>query len=87
MNREQADELIQKAAILSVLYYPQIHADDPDYALAGDVAWALEEITVLTDADRAALVDVISRVIIDPTGNREALTDLVYSLVPSADAS
>ena len=82
MNRDAADEVVQKAGILSVLYYPEIHADDPEYSLAKDVTWALEDVDELSDDDRAVLVDIISRVVIDPTGNREALTEFVYGLVP-----
>lgn len=81
MNRDEADEVVQKAGILSVLYYPEIHADDPAYSLAGDVGWALEEVGELADDDRDVLTDLISRVVIDPTGNREALTEFVYGLV------
>lgn len=80
MNRDQADEVVQKAGILSVLYYPEIHADDTDYKLAEDVSWALEDVTDLADDDRAVLVDLISRVVIDPTGNREALVEFIYGL-------
>jgi len=81
MNRDAADEVVQKAGILSMLYYPEIHADDPAYSLAKDVSWAMEEVDGLSDDDRAVLVDLISRVVIDPTGNREALTEFVYGLV------
>lgn len=85
MNRDAADEVVQKAGILSVLYYPEIHADDPTYNLANDVTWALEEVGELTDDDRAVLTDLISRVVIDPTGNREALTEFVYGLADDAE--
>lgn len=85
MNRDAADEVVQKAGILAVLYYPEIHADDPAYTLANDVAWALEEVDELNDDDRAVLVDLISRVIIDPTGNREALTEFVYGLADDTE--
>lgn len=81
MNSDEADQIIQKAGIVSVLYYPEIHADDPDYRLANDVAWALEDVGQLGKDDRAILVDLLSRVVIDPTGNRRALTEFVYGLV------
>ncbi|WP_194396234.1 hypothetical protein [Microbacterium atlanticum] len=85
MNRDAADEIVQKAGILAVLYYPEIHADDPDYRLANDVSWVLEEAGEFAEGDREMLVDIVSRVIIDPTGNREALTDFVYGLVEDGD--
>lgn len=81
MNRDAADEIVQKAGILSMLYYPEIHADDPEYSLAADVTWALQDVEDLGDDDRAVLTDIISRVVIDPTGNREALTEFVYGIV------
>jgi len=84
MNRDAADEVMQKAGIMSVLYYPEIHADDPEYALAKDVDWVLEDVDGMSEDDRAVLVDLISRVIIDPTGNRESLTEFVFGLVPDA---
>ena len=81
MNSNEADQIIQKAGIVSVLYYPEIHADDPDYRLANDVAWVLEDAAQPGKDDRAILVDLLSRVAIDPTGNRRALTEFVYGLV------
>lgn len=84
MKRDQADEIVQKAGILSVLYYPEIHADDPGYSLGKDVAWALEDVTI-TEDDRAVLADLIGRVIIDPTANRAALTEFAYGLADDAE--
>jgi hypothetical protein len=49
------------------------------------VAWVLEDAGELADDDRAVLVDLISRVIIDPTGNRAALTEYVYGLADDAE--
>jgi hypothetical protein len=85
MNRDAADEIVQRSGILSVLYYPEIHADDPTYNLGNDVAWVLEEAPELTEGDREVLTDLISRVIIDPTGNRQALTDFVYTIAESSE--
>lgn len=81
MKRDEADSIILKAGLLSVLYYPEIHADDLNYRLADDVAWVLEGVGRIDADDRAVLLDLLSRVVIDPTGNRRALTEFVYGLV------
>ncbi|GAA3920686.1 hypothetical protein GCM10022382_28150 [Microbacterium invictum] len=64
---------------LAVLYYPEVHADDPDYTLAGDVEWVLAEAPDLDSVQRAELQELIGRVILDPTGNREALAHAIYA--------
>lgn len=87
MDRDVADEIIQRAGVLAVMYYPEIHADDPDYTLSSDVAWILEPAAGLPQHDRDQLQELLSRVIIDPTGYREELTDTVYGLVPDATQS
>jgi len=81
MNREQADEIAQRVAVLALMYYPEIHADDPEYSLRSDLEFSLDTGVVLEDADRAAITDLISRTIIDPTGHREALLSYLYGLV------
>ena len=82
MDRDTADEVVQKVSMLALVYYPEIHADDPEYSLQEDVAFVLDDVTSIGDGDRAALEDLISRVIIDPTAHREALCAYVYGLVP-----
>lgn len=81
MNREQADEVVQRTATLAILYYPEIHADEPGFTIATDIAWALEGAGELGEA-ADAVRDAIARTIIDPTLHRESLTELVYGLVP-----
>lgn len=84
ISKEQADEVVQKAALMAALYYPQVHADDLDYKLSNDVEWSLEDLPTeaLSDDERASLRDVVSRFIIDPTGFREDLTGYIYQLTP-----
>ncbi|GEP49190.1 hypothetical protein FVP74_12010 [Microbacterium saccharophilum] len=83
MTTDDADEIIRKTAMLALLYYPELHADDPDYSLAGDVAWVLDHITA-PDPDATILRDAIGRAIIDPTAHRADLAALVYAATPSA---
>jgi hypothetical protein len=86
MDQDTADDLVQKTGMLAMLYYPEIHADDSEYSLSDDVAFALEGVTGIGDDDRAALEDLVSRTIIDPTAHREALCAYVYGLVPDSDS-
>jgi len=65
-----------------MVYYPEIHVDDPDFSLADDVDFVLSDIGEIEDADREALRDLVARVIIDPTAHRESLVQYVYGLVP-----
>lgn len=85
MERSTADDLVQKAAVMAVMYYPEIQADDPEYKLSTDVAWCLEDAGEIADEERDALTDLIARLIIDPTSHREALCEYVYGLVPAAE--
>lgn len=79
MNRTLADQIMYRVGKLAVLYYPEVHADDPDYTLAGDVDWVLADATDLDTPQREELRELIGRVILDPTGNREALAQAVYA--------
>jgi hypothetical protein len=83
MNRSQADSIVHKTGALALLYYPEVQVDDPEFKLSADVDWCLEEADELTGADRDLVRDAVARTIVDPTMNREALTELVYGLVPS----
>lgn len=82
MTTDDADEIIRKTGMLALLYYPELHADDPHYSLAGDVAWVLDHITA-PDPDAAMLRDAIGRAIIDPTAHRADLAALVYAATPT----
>lgn len=80
MDQAAADGIVQKTGVLSMTYYPLVHADDLEYKISDDVDWILEDVT-LGDDDRQALRELISRTIIDPTGFREELIESVFALV------
>lgn len=83
MTTDDADEIIRKTGMLALLYYPELHADDPDYSLAGDVDWVLGPITAVSAGEAAVLRDAISRAILDPTAHRADLAALVYAAAPT----
>lgn len=85
MTRDQADAIIQRAGMLAMLYYPQIHNDDEHFNLDDDVRWCLEEATGLTPATEGMIRDIVGRTIVDPSANREQLNRVVYGLVASTD--
>ncbi|WP_448255959.1 hypothetical protein [Microbacterium aurum] len=78
MNKHTADQIIERAGRLAILYYAEIPADDPDYSLADDVTWILEP---AGDDPPARLRELVAQVIIDPTGARDAFTAAVYGAV------
>lgn len=83
MTTDDADEIIRKAGMLALLYYPELHADDPEYSLARDVDWVLNHMTAPDPDDEAVLRDAIGRAIIDPTAHRADLAALVYRAGPT----
>lgn len=77
MTPERARQIISRVGQLAILYYPTISAHDPGYSLSADVAWALEDAG--DHAHDGALRDLVARVIIDPTGSRDALAAFLYA--------
>ncbi|WP_341946399.1 hypothetical protein [Microbacterium sp. LWH11-1.2] len=80
MKLEDADLLLQKVGTIAIMYYPDMPADSPEYRLNDDIDWCLEGID--GHVTTAELRELVGRTIVDPTGHREALTELVYGLVP-----
>jgi hypothetical protein len=70
-NRERVDEALQRVALLSFLYYPEVHVDEPGYTLSSDVDFCMEALGELGEGPTVR--DLIGRAIIDPTGYREEL--------------
>ncbi|SBS71901.1 hypothetical protein [uncultured Microbacterium sp.] len=84
MTTDDADEIIRKTGMLALLYYPELHADDPDYSLGSDVDWVLDHVTAPDPEGAVVLRDAIGRTIIDPTAYRADLASLVYAAGPTA---
>lgn len=81
MELEQADSILQRVGILAMMYYPDIHTDDPGFDLATEVDWCLAETT--SDVETfEQLRGLISGTILDPSAHRQQLTARVYGLVP-----
>lgn len=81
MNHDVAHRLVQRTGIMAMSYSPQIHTDDPGYSLGKDVAWVFDDIDASACTDRGSLAYLVARAIIDPTHQRERLTDYVYGTV------
>lgn len=77
MNENDPDQILQRVAVLALLYDPAAATADPTYSLAADIHWALAPADGMQEPERARLSEVIARVILDPTGSRH---DLVTAL-------
>lgn len=83
VSKEEADQLTMRVGMMSLIYYPEIHVDQPAYSLTDDVAWCLESIT--DDQSRDELRDAVGRVIVDPSAGRSRLSDLLFELRDTAE--
>lgn len=82
LPQEQFDELLHRAALASLFYYPEIAADDSDYNLRTDVEYCLEPVASLRGDDLERLRTVVGHVIANPSGHRAELVALVIELAP-----
>ena len=73
MDPDTADEILWRTGAMSMLYYPELPAEDLDFRLARDVDSVLHELTDLGPVDRDQLRRLIGRTIVDPTRHRQAL--------------
>lgn len=85
MKLDEADLLLQRVATIAIMYYPGLPADSPEYKLNDDINWCLDDTP--PGAASAELRDLIGRTVLDPTAHRQALTALVYGMVPDTDAT
>jgi hypothetical protein len=82
-NREEVDDVLQRVGLAAISYYPEIHVDDPEYTVDGDVSWCLEPVSDLTDEQRSAVREAIGLAITNPTVHRYALFQTLLELAPS----
>ena len=82
LPQERFDELLHRAALASLFYYPEIAADDSDYNLQNDVEYCIEPVMALDAGDLAELRTVVGRVITNPSAHRVELIELVIELAP-----
>lgn len=80
---DDVDIVLQRVAILAMLYYPEIHFDEPHHKLDADVDWCLAGLRELPGPVRAELHDLVARTIVDPTARRQELCTVLYALGPT----
>lgn len=72
-ENHHVNDALQRVGLAALMYYPGIHDDEPGYDVNTDVLWCLEPLAVLPREQLEQLGKLFSRVITDPTANREAL--------------
>lgn len=77
MERSAAYALAQRAGAAAIIYYPEIHVDEPSFDLQMEVDWVLEGAGEFDDADETVLRDAVARTIIDPTAHRTRLGEVL----------
>lgn len=82
LPQEQFDELLQRTALASLFYYPEVAVDDADYSLEKDLAYCLEPVSGLDAEDLSELRAVVGHVITNPSTHRAELIRLVIELAP-----
>lgn len=80
--REQFDDLLSRAALASLFYYPEIAVVDDDYSIQKDIAYCLVPVAGIPDEDAERLRVAVGRVITNPTAHRSELLALVMELAP-----
>jgi hypothetical protein len=80
--QEQFDDLLQRTALASLFYYPEVAVDDTDYSLEKDVDYCLEPMSGLDADDLSELRTIVGRVITNPSAHRAELIELVIELAP-----
>ena len=78
--QDQIDVALQRTAIAALIYYPQIHVDQPDYRLDEDLAWCVEPLGELDAVALGAVREIVGRAIVEPTEYREELFAILSGL-------
>lgn len=84
-NRASVDDALQRVSLTALMYYPEIHVDEPDYTIDGDVDWCLEPLTDLTTEQRESLRAAAGLVITNPTAHRFAFFQEMLALAPAEE--
>ena len=82
ISQEQFDDLLNRAALASLFYYPEIVVDDEDYRIQNDVDYCMEPVVGIADEAAERLRASIGRTIANPTAHRADLVALVIELAP-----
>jgi hypothetical protein len=82
LSQDQFDDLVQRTALASLFYYPEIAVDDSEYNLQKDIDYCIEPVAALSEEDLKRLRVVVGRLITNPSGHRAELIELVIELAP-----
>ena len=86
ITQEQFDDLLNRAALASLFYYPELAVDDDGHNLRNDIEYCLEPVATIADEDAERLRVAVGRVITNPTAHRSELLALVIELAPQPPA-
>ncbi|WP_137843369.1 hypothetical protein [Microbacterium sp. 2FI] len=78
----QFDDLLHRAALAALFYYPEVVLQDGDFDLQKDIDYCMEPVAGLADEDATRVRDVVGRVIVNPTAHRAELLEIVIELAP-----
>jgi len=82
ISQEQFDDLLSRAALAALFYYPEIVVDDDNYRIENDVDYCMEPVVGISDEAAERLRAAIGRLIANPTGHRADLVALVIEMAP-----
>lgn len=85
LDRPQVDAAVFRVAVAAFTYYPDKHLREPGYRLEEDIAWCLRPLRYLPDADQDALREEITRLVTDPTADRQAFIRRLHDYSDRAD--
>jgi len=82
ITQEQFDDLLSRAALAALFYYPEIVVDDGDYRIQNDVDYCMEPVAGISDDADERLRLAVGRMIANPTAHRAELVALVIEMAP-----
>jgi hypothetical protein len=80
--QEQLDDLLSRAALAALFYYPEIVVDDEDYRIQNDIDFCMEPVDGLAEDAAERLRDAVGRMIANPSAHRAELVALVIEMAP-----
>jgi hypothetical protein len=80
--QQQFDDLLSRAAIAALFYYPEIVVDDEHNRIQNDVDYCMEPVDGLEEDAAERLRDAVGRMIANPSAHRAELVALVIEMAP-----
>jgi hypothetical protein len=81
VEQDRVDDVLQRIGLASLTYYPEIHSEEPEYAVSDDVEWCLEPLSALPSSALDRLRSVVAHTIVDPTVHRGDVFAALQALV------